>query len=147
MTSKQDTFDTTIEQLRKLLPSTAQRIQTNNQHHNETGLEIGTIMISSNKPSALDVIRFFQVVQNNKSKLIIQELHQVNKFDNNNKKVGYCTPLIGLFINLPFEVDSKNNCAYLDGEKFAEKMPYELLDLGNGVQSKIYPMQTFKPMF
>lgn len=147
MTSKQDTLETTIEQLRKLLPSTAQRIKTNSTHHNDTGLDIGTIMISITSPTALDVVRFFQVIQTNNSKLIIQELHQVNKFENNGEKIGLCSPLIGIFINTPFEVESKNNCAYLDGKKFAEKMPYDVLDFGCGVQSKIYPIHTYTPLF
>lgn len=145
MPSNQDDFLTVIDQLNKLLPSTANKLRIKSRTDNE--IKIGTILVSKEIPSPIDVIRFFQVIEKHNNKILIQELHQLVEFKNTTNKIGLCSPLIGLFINKPFEVETVNNITFLNGKKFAEKMPYDVIEISSGVEIKNYPMQIFTPLF
>lgn len=114
-----------------------------NNHHSQDDIEIevGTIFVSQDNATAVDVIRFFQVIENLKSKVIVREIHQLTSSSNEFSK---CTPLAHLFISEPITMDLILDSIYQNGKKFASKLHYTELDLGLDKKIKIYDIMTYK---
>lgn len=144
-----DAFTTTLTQLGKVLPTTAAKLGRNSDI-NPNEIAVGTIIVSRTSPNALDVVRFFQVVETKGEMLFIKETHQLNKYEQNKgKKIGLCAPLKGIFLSeTPTAVEvKKDNCIYLNGEKLGEKLPYDIIDIGTGIHIKVYIAQIYIPLF
>lgn len=146
-----DALTITLKQLKNVLPTTAAKLGKSSDivDFNPRGVEVGTIMVSKTTPSALDVIRFFQVVEIQGTKLFIKEIHQLNKYEQcKGEKIGLCAPLKGIFLcEKPTIVDVKNDGIYLDGVKLGEKLPYDVIDIGTGIRIKVYAAQIYTPLF
>lgn len=147
-----DALTTMITQLKKVLPTTAAKLGENSEilECNPGEIEVGTIIVSREAPNALDVVRFFQVVKKEDSKIFIKEIHQLNKYEKTKSgKIGLCSPLKSIFLshNPTIAEIGEDHYIYLDGEKFGEKLPYDIINLGSGLHIKVYLAQVYTPLF
>lgn len=147
-----DALTTTLTQLEKVLPTTAAKLGKSSDilDCQPRGIDVGTIIVSRTSPSVLDVVRFFQVVKIEGSKLLIKEIHQLNKYEKTKGgKIGLCAPLKGIFLcDTPTIAEVKmDNYIYLNGEKLGEKLPYDVVSISEGIHIKVYIAQVYIPLF